>query len=129
MTEFELVLLLREFGGSITDQFNFWMATTLAIVIASYTAGDRINIWFRVILVILYAAACMVFYLRYMGAVESVQVIAGQLNELGSDLGPRSVPWASFFRRFVMLVGSLLAILIVLRPSLTAGGAERKEID
>ena len=121
MSEFELVILLREMDVGISEQFNFWMATTFAIVVASYTAGDKLNQGFRIILVVLYAAACAVFYLRYMGAIESVLAIAGRLQELGSDFGPRVIPWASFLRRLVMLGGSLLAILIVLRPSLTVG--------
>ena len=121
MSEFELIILLREMGGGISEQFNFWMATTFAIVVASYTAGDKVNQGFRIVLVVLYAAACGVFYLRYIGAIESVMIIAGRLQELGSEFGPRVIPWASFLRRLVMLGGSLLAILIVLRPSLTAG--------
>jgi len=129
MSEFELVLLLREYGGSISEQFNFWMATTFAIVVASYTAGDKLNLGFRFILVFLYASACAVFYLRYMGAVASVAVIAGHLQEIGSEFGPRSVPWASFLRRLVMFVGSLLAILIVLRPSLSAGDEDPGTVD
>ena len=122
MTEFELVLLLREFGSSITEQFNFWMATTFAIVVASYTAGDKLSIWFRAVLVLLYLAACGVYYLRYMGAIASVTEIAGQLQALDSEFGPRVIPVASFLRRAVMLVGTLLAVVIVLRPSLAAGG-------
>ena len=121
MSEFELVILLREMGGGISEQFNFWMATTFAIVVASYTAGEKLNQGFRIVLVVLYAAACAVFYLRYMSAIELVTIIAGRLQDLGSDLGPRIIPWASFLRRTVMLGGSFLAILIVLRPSLTAG--------
>ncbi len=121
MSEFELVILLREFGEAISEQFNFWMATTFAIVIASYTAGDKLNRGLRIVLVLLYAAACIVFYLRYMGALASVSIIADQLHELGSEFGPRVIPWASILRRFVMLLGSLLAILIVLRPSMTDG--------
>ena len=120
MTEFELVSLLREFGGSISEQFNFWMATTFAIVIASYTAGHRLNRTFRVLLVVLYLLACWVFYLRYMGALRSVGIIAQQLHAIGSDFGPRLVPWASFGRRAVMFGGTLMAVAIVLWPSLTS---------
>ena len=43
MSEFELKILLREMGVGISEQFNFWMATTFAIVVASYTAGDKLN--------------------------------------------------------------------------------------
>jgi hypothetical protein len=87
-----------------------------------------LSIWFRALLVFLYLAACGVYYLRYMGAIASVTEIAGQLQALGSEFGPRVIPVASFLRRAVMLVGTVLAVVIVLRPSLAAG-AEPQDID
>ena len=127
MTEFELVTLMQEFGASISEQFNFWLATTFAIVVASYTAGDRINLSFRVVLVALYLMACAVFFLRYLGAVDSVSSLAEQLQAMGSDLGPRSVPVSSFIRQLLMISGTLVAVLIVLFPSWTGEAKPDKE--
>ncbi len=128
MTEFEIVTLIQEYGAAISEQFNFWMATTFAIVVASYTAGDRLNIGFRIILVVLYLMACVVFFLRYAGAVESVGILAEQLRALGSELGPRTVPIASFIRRLLMIVGTIVAVLLVLFPSWT-GEKQTEELN
>ena len=119
MTEFEIVTLIQEYGAAISDQYNFWMATTFAVVIASYTAGDRINRGFRIILVVLYLMACFVFFLRYLGAVDTVMLLAERLQSMGSDLGPRTVPVASYARRLLVISGTLVAVLIVLFPSWT----------
>lgn len=43
MIEFEILVLLGELSRTITEQFNFWIATTFAVVIASYTAGRRLS--------------------------------------------------------------------------------------
>lgn len=127
MSEFELVILLREYGGAISEQFNFWMATTFAVVIASYTAGERLGGLVRLVLVTLYVSACMVFYLRYLGALDSATIIAQKLIALDSEFGPRNIPWASFFRRFVMIAGTLLAIVIMIRPSLAGRNGSKAE--
>ena len=125
MSEFELVILLREYGGAISEQFNFWMATTFAVVIASYTAGDRLGVMVRYVLVILYLAAVGVFYLRYLGALDSAIIISQKLTALDSDFGPRAIPWASFLRRFVMIAGTILAVVIMVRPSLSGMNSEK----
>ncbi|NIV17611.1 MAG: hypothetical protein GWN47_04200 [Woeseiaceae bacterium] len=124
MSEFELVILLREYGGAISEQFNFWMATTFAVVIASYTAGHKLNNTVRALILVLYIVACAVFYMRYLGAVRAVEIISGQLGDMNSDFGPRVVPWASLGRKFVMIVGTIFAATVVLRPSLTADEQE-----
>ena len=129
MSEFELVILLREFGGAISEQFNFWMATTFAVVIASYTAGDRLGGVVRYMLVVLYLAAFGVFYLRYLGALDSAMLISQKLSALGSEFGPRAIPWASFLRRFVMIAGTVLAVVIMVRPSLSGVKSEKSRDD
>ena len=125
MNEFELVTLMREFGGDISEQFNFWMATTFAVVIASYTAGNRLGRAVRYALAILYLAAFGVFYLRYLGAVDLVILITEQLSALDSDFSPVHIQWAGLLRRFVMIAGTILAVVIMVRPSLSGIEGEK----
>ena len=61
MSEFKIIVLTQEPGRTITEQFNFWMATTFAVVIASYTAGERLCKAIRVYIAALYLAAVSVF--------------------------------------------------------------------
>ncbi len=126
MTEFEIVTLIQEYGAAISDQYNFWMATTFAVVIASYTAGDRLNRGFRSVLVVLYLMACIVFFLRYLGAVNAVSILAERLQAIGSDLGPNLIA-AGYTRRLLMISGTLVAVLIVLFPSWTGVATDDAE--
>ena len=98
MSEFELWQLIEANQGAVTDQFQFWMATTFAVVIASYTAGQRLALWARLAIAALYAIAAAVFYLRYMMAYDML----GQL----------------ILRRLVMVGGSLLAIVLICAPAI-----------
>ena len=106
--------------AAISEQLYLRIAATFAVGIASHLAGDRLNLGFRIIRVLLHASACAVFLSAYLRAVGSVAVIAGQMPELGNEFGPRSAPVASILRRLVMLVGSLLAIARVFSSCLKA---------
>ncbi len=118
MSEFELQTLLIEVDGTISDQFQFWMAATFAVVIASYTAGERLALWARVSIAVLYAAAVAMFFLRYLGSVGQMVEFVQQLRDLGVE--PFSIPprIISVLRRFVMFGGSMLTIVLICKPTL-----------
>ena len=121
MSEFEMWQLIIDNQGAVTDQFQFWMATTFAVVIASYTAGHRLALWARLAIASLYATAAVVFYLRYMMAYQMLAQLHHLLSQ--SALQPPSGVPASVLRRTVMIGGSLLAIVLICRPTI----AERSE--
>ena len=119
MSEFELHSLLIEYSSSLDAQFNFWMAITFAVVVASHTAGDQLNHWARSVLVFLYLLASAIFYVRYRAAVSEVLNIVSQLNELVEEI--RFVKLAEFTgpgRRILMLSGTVFAVLAVVQPAL-----------
>jgi len=116
MSEFELWQLIEANQGAVTDQFQFWMATTFAVVIVSYTAGQRLALWARLIIAALYAVAATVFYLRYMMAYDMLGQLIKLLGE--SVLEPRSGILASVLRRIVMVGSPLLAIVLICVPKI-----------
>jgi len=118
MTEFELNTLLIEYGNSIDAQFNFWLAITFAIVIATHTAGDQFNRWGRSALVLLYLLACAIIYVRYLGAAAEVTGIVSQLRELVGEVKfAKFSRYTGIGRRALMLGGTVFAVLVVLRPA------------
>jgi hypothetical protein len=125
MSEFELAILLREFGSVVAEQFNFWMATTFALVIASHTAGHRLNRISRFVLIVLYIAACSVYYLRYQSAVQQIIVARNQLIAMDSEFSGLILS-AGMIRRFVMLAGSIFAVAVVGWPSLLTSKTNAK---
>lgn len=118
MSEFELNTLLVEYSAAIDSQFNFWMAATFSIVVASHTAGDKLNRTGRLVLVMLYLLACSVFYLRYLGAAGQVSYAIEQLLEFGqqspsSELGIAT----SLVRQALLIIGTIFAVIVVVWPS------------
>jgi hypothetical protein len=121
VTEFEIRQLMLETDGVITQQFQFWMAATFAVVVASYTAGSRLALWARVCVTALYLGATLTFFLRYYSAASSLIDYNTVLGEIGPML-PEQVGLARSIgvsRMFVMLGGTVLAILLVFFPTVS----------
>jgi hypothetical protein len=119
MSEFELNTLLIEYSAAIDSQFNFWMAATFAIVVASHTAGDKLNRTGRLGLVLLYLLACSVFYLRYLGAADQVTYAIEQLLEMGQQSPSSELGIATrLIRQTLLIVGTIFAVVVVVWPSL-----------
>ena len=119
MSEFELNELILLVSSNINDQFQFWIAATFAVIIVSYTAGDRLALWARLVIAILYAATVALLYLRLFAAVAQAAQSFEQLRELNPDFveasGLVAIP---LLRKFVMLGGSLLAIILICMPTI-----------
>ena len=118
MSEFELNILLIEYASGIDAQFNFWMAMTFAIVIASHTAGDLFNRLGRSALVFLYLLTCAVIYVRYLAGAAQVTIVIPQLRELVGEVGFAKLgQYTGIGRRVLMLGGTVFAVLVVVRPT------------
>ena len=119
MSEFELKILLIEYGSYIDAQFNLWMAVTFAVVIASHTAGDQFNHWGRSALIFLYLLACAVLYFRYLGSSNEIMAVISQLRETGVELEfTKLAPYTRIGRQLLMISGTVFAVLIVVWPRL-----------
>ena len=117
MNEYELIQTIAVENETITAQYQFWMATTFAAVIAAHTAGNKISSIVRVCLAILYIAACAVFYFRYNVAVINIREILMMLNEQGSFYAREpQIGIITFIRHFVLIGGSLLATVLIIKP-------------
>ena len=117
MTEFELNELLVLIGENINAQFQFWMAATFAVVIVSYSAGDRLANWARLVVAALYLTTVAMIYLRYLFSVEQAAPIFEQVLELNPQISVTRGNAVTTLRQFVMFAGSLLAVVLICAPS------------
>lgn len=129
MSEFEVRELIYNTNAVISDQFQFWMAATFAVIVASYTAGPRLAIWARVCVAMLYMTAVATFYLRYRGAALLLVDQYGWLADMGADLNfPPTLPrLVGVLRQVVMFGGTALAVVLIFRP--TAARQDESDTD
>ena len=118
MSEFEQIGLLLQVSEGVNAQFEFWVGVTFAAIIATYTAGDRLNPIARGILAIMYLATCAIFYQRISNQIGNAQVIVGALNEMGSDWLTQASVSIQPLRRGLIIAGSLLVASTIMFPKM-----------
>jgi len=127
MTEFELNQLLLSNLEAISDQFQFWMTATFAVVVVSYTAGHRLSMWARVVVAAIYAVAALLFYVRFQGSVDEARRIIQGLVALGYEsTADGDGAFAGLLRRIVMASGTILAIVLICVPAIANRGRVRQ---
>ncbi|NIA27543.1 MAG: hypothetical protein GWP02_05765 [Desulfobulbaceae bacterium] len=119
MTELDIHLVLLEISNTIADNFQFWLATTFAVVVVTYTAGQRLQISIRAALAVVYLMAAWMFFLRYQMSSDQAAFYFQLLREMNSDLPAPHQGLVTILRKSVMLAGSFLAVIFLFVPSWT----------
>ena len=123
MTEFELIMVMGEIADDITDQFEFWIGITIAVVVACYSAGEKLSKRMRSCISILYFLACLLLYLRYLDAGFRGAEVITALNEINSAYTARLGIITDTLRQALMIGTTLLIIVYINFPAV---GEDRK---
>jgi hypothetical protein len=119
-------IVLAEWASILSDNFQFWMAATFAVVVVSHTAGSSLRVWVRVVIALLYAVALVSFFSRFLSVLTEVNNILAQYPEVEFTRATSSSVFL-ISTGTVMVLGSLLAMVLILRPTLASGtGADSK---
>lgn len=115
MTESEIIYIS---AASAEAQFESWMAVTIALVVAAYTAGYRLNSTVRYMIAFLYVLICVLFYLRYENELYAIGLHIQQLREMGSDFGAKNITLMRVIRSVVVMGATTLAVTLIVSPRL-----------
>ena len=116
MTELELIGLLRETSTLIALDFEFFLTATFAVIVVSYTVGERLGKGPRTIIACLYLATVIILFIRYQGAVSQALFAISGLKELGSSYPVLNIEILSWTRRFIFVAGALAAAYSLFKP-------------
>src|SRR5512135_2481501 len=109
----DLVNLVLTQRGSIDLQFQFWLTITFAVIVAAFSAGDRLAFRLRQLAAVLYflASAHLMTRWAFDGAVAERWVKI--LMSRGVDIG---IPWVAVSLRLaLMVIGSVAALVFLLK--------------
>jgi len=124
MTEFELIMTLKETSTEIATDFQFFLTVTFALIVVSYTVGDRLGAAPRIAISCLYLAMVLLLFVRYQGQASQALFAVTMLREMKSDYPALDVVTLMWTRRFIFLAGALVAIFALFRPITTSKGED-----
>ena len=111
----DLLNLVLTQRGNIDLQFQFWLTITFAVIVAAYSAGDRLDRKLRVMAAALYLLASVHLGSRWMFDGSVAMRWVNLLHARGVDIG---IPWFAVYARMALMVlGTAAAVvLLVWRP-------------
>ena len=119
-------MMVLEVSGSIADNFQFWMATTFAVIVVTYNAGERLSPVVRMLIAALYLVAVSMFYLHYRISMASVHYYMQFLTEMGRGGSYPQLQALEYLRSSVMLLGSLMAVAFIFKPQWAGNSAKSR---
>ncbi len=117
MPEIEFLSILLQVHADLDAQFQFWISITLAVLIASFVAGEKLSPVARVVIMVLYLSAIAVFFMRYQRALDYFYYVL-ELYETQGVSNPRTGAGIAPLRRTVFLLGSVVTAVSILFPKM-----------
>ncbi|MEZ5572244.1 MAG: hypothetical protein R3E64_09485 [Halioglobus sp.] len=124
MTEFELISILKETSDGIAQDFEFFLTGTFALIIVSYTVGERLGRAARIAITGLYLAMVALLLVRYQGQTTQALFITSALREMKSNYPTLDIVVLMWSRRFIFVAGTLVAVYSLFKPVVISGKKE-----
>lgn len=112
----ELIELIQNSFAAVDLQFQYWLTITFSAVVASFLARNHLGTGLRFALATLYALSALQILLVSLSHLENGSFLAGALADLGVDPPRTYLPAVAVIRRLVFGLGTLTAIVFILRP-------------
>lgn len=117
------ILQLALYTMELVDaQFEYWLAVTFAVIVASYSARNHLNRRIRLVLSGLYILVTFVFFFRYVGIGFNGVMLIDAAKEQG--VAWRSVRFLGTFRIFAWVVGSIVTLWFLNTASVQSSDSE-----
>ena len=84
MTELDLIELLRTGNDGIDSNFQFWISSSFAVLMAFFFAHGKIVSYVKWTVVSLYVASTVLFFIRLIGNGQMVVEVRSSLEEIDS---------------------------------------------
>lgn len=122
MTESELFLAMMETSALLSQDFEFFITATFALIVVAYAVGDRLTLLPRILISALYLASVAMFLFRYMYFQQMFVTFRAGLLELNSELVLEADDWSpsTALRLFIYVAGSLATEYSMFRPLILA---------
>ena len=116
MTEFEITYLISELSVAANVCFEYWLAATFALAVATFFASEKINNMFLFLISGLYGAFAIGNFLTYVWLMIRISEYVEKIDSLGGDISAFNHPIALislFVIVAIYIVGSASILFFV----------------
>ena len=106
----EISILMGDQAGM---QYQYWLATTFATIVASFAAGDKLDRKLKIGIAILYIMASVLFCLIYVTVISNYGQYIQYIEEQGVSAESPFGWTIAVFRFLVWLTGSSITVWFI----------------
>ncbi len=114
----DLFALLQTAVAGVDSQFEFWLTITFALVVSTFFAGHVLTRGVRIMIASLYLLSIVLVSLQLAFHYQQAGYLYLLLVDTDLDVPITFAVWADAVRILVFSIGSLAAIVFVVRPDL-----------
>ena len=103
----ELLELIFSANSVLDLQFQFWLAITFALIVATFTAKERLSKKVRLVISFLYLASTIVIFYRWWVSAQIAIEITEEVIARGVTWVAIANPFSGILRLLVFLVGTI----------------------
>ena len=85
MTEYETISLMLTYASEVTFRFQIFMAASVAMIVAGYMAGEKLNIYLKGFVITLYTGYGLVQFMLIDGWMRRASKGVATLVEITKD--------------------------------------------
>ena len=109
MSTAELIEIAQLFRDSLDAQFQYWLTTTFAVIVASFIAREKLDKKLRAVVSILYIVASILFYATFALAGENWNAYAAVALKRGA-IYIEPIVSLRLLRTFLFISGTLITL-------------------
>lgn len=115
MTEFEIRTLLYEEVGVSTTDFEFWLTSSFAVLVAGYYAFSKLNPDLQKTVQRLYVLVAIVFLVRWFSSMYIMYGYNLELSSLGVDVDLQIGPAIATVLQSLLMIFGTITVASVLK--------------
>ena len=115
MTEFEIRTLLYEEVGVSTTEFEFWLTSSFAVLVAGYYAFSKLNPDLQKTVQRLYVLVAIVFLVRWFSSMYIMYGYNLELSSLGVDVDLQIGPAIATVLQSLLMIFGTITVASVLK--------------
>ena len=118
MNEADLFNITYNYADLINGRYDFYISATVAMIVASFVSGNKLNIYMRSLVILFYSGFCYSTYWSISGFTERVRYAIETMEQITQDQETRlaitqSIIDAPVLSGSILDIGSLFNIMFL----------------
>ena len=112
----QLITFVLSLRQSMDAQVQLWISVTFALVVVSFSAGEKLSYRLRMLVGVLYLLATSTFIARWLHDYFDMEMFLQEISSRGLEF--ESLMFAATIRLLLLILGTVAAMIFLFKANL-----------